>query len=134
MKEFKTRKIFLGSWLVLVLILAGCGGGSTADVASLEPSGKLEDGVRVITATAFKYNFDPNPIVVNQGEKVRIIMTSTDVPHGFLLPDYNINVPLSPGRPTTIEFVADKQGTFKFLCSVLCGSGHGGMKGKLVVK
>ena len=126
------KKILLGILLILVLIVAGCSGG--IDVDSLEPSGELDNGIRVITATAFKYNFDPNPIVVNQGERVKIIMTSTDVPHGFLLPDYNIDVPLSPGRPTTIEFVADKQGTFKFLCSVVCGSGHGSMKGKLVVK
>jgi len=128
------KRILLGILLILVLIVAGCSGGATGNVAALEPSGSLDNGVRVIDAKAFRYDFDPNPIVVNQGERVKIVMTSTDVAHGFLLPDYNIDVPLSPGRPTTIEFVADKQGTFKFLCSVLCGSGHGSMKGKLIVK
>jgi len=128
------KRLLLGILLILVLIIAGCSGGITADVTSLEPSGSLDNGVRVIDAKAFRYDFDPNPIVVNQGEKVKIIMTSTDVTHGFLLPDYKINTLLPVGRPTTIEFVADKQGTFKFLCSVVCGSGHGGMKGKLIVK
>jgi len=126
------KKILLGILLILVLIVAGCSGGINVD--SLEPSGELDNDVRVITATAFRYNFDPNPIVVNQGERVKIVMTSTDVTHGFLLPDYKINTLLPVGRPTTIEFVADKQGTFKFLCSVVCGSGHGSMKGKLVVR
>jgi len=128
------KRLLLGILLILVLIIAGCSGGITGDVNSLEPSGSLDNGVRVIDATAFRYDFNPNPIVVNQGEKVKIIMTSTDVTHGFLLPDYKINTLLPVGRPTTIEFVADKQGTFKFLCSVLCGSGHGSMKGKLIVK
>ena len=128
------KKIFLTGLIFLVLIIAGCGGGFTGDISLLEPSGNLENGVRVIDATAFRYDFDPNPIVVNKGDRVKIVMTSTDVTHGFLLPDYKINTLLSPGRPTTIEFVADKQGTFKFLCSVLCGSGHGSMKGTLVVK
>ena len=132
------KKIILGILLILVLIVAGCSGGTTSNVegqgTSLEPSGKLEEGIRVITAKAFRYNFDPNPIVVNQGERVKIVMTSTDVTHGFLLPDYKINTLLPVGRPTTIEFVADKQGTFKFLCSVVCGSGHGSMKGKLIVR
>ena len=128
------KRLLLGILLILVLIIAGCSGGITGDVTALEPSGSLDNGVRVIDATAFRYDFVPNPIVVNQGERVKIIMTSTDVTHGFLLPDYKINTILPVGRPTTIEFVADKQGTFKFLCSVLCGSGHGGMKGTLVVK
>jgi len=132
------KKIFLVSLLALVLIVIGCSGGATGNVVgqgtSLEPSGELDNGVRVITAKAFRYNFDPNPIVVNHGERVKIVMTSTDVDHGFLLPDYKINTLLPVGRPTTIEFVADKQGTFKFLCSVLCGAGHGSMKGKLIVR
>jgi cytochrome c oxidase subunit 2 len=33
----------------------------------------------------------------------------------------------------TVEFVADKAGTFTFSCSVYCGKGHRGMKGELVV-
>ena len=132
------NRIFLAGLLILVVILYGCTGSSTGNTVgqgtSLELSGSLENGVRVIDAKAFRYDFDPNPIIVNQGEKVKIVMTSTDTSHGFLLPDYNINVPLPVGRPTTIEFVADKQGSFPFLCSVFCGSGHGGMRGTLVVR
>ena len=132
------RKIFLAGLLMLILIIVGCTTGSTSKSTgqgnSLEPSGKLENGVRIIIAKAFQFDFDPNPIIVNQGERVKIVMTSADVTHGFALPEYNINVPLPAGRPTTIEFVADKPGTFPFLCSVYCGSGHGSMKGTLVVR
>jgi heme/copper-type cytochrome/quinol oxidase subunit 2 len=33
----------------------------------------------------------------------------------------------------TVEFVADKPGAFSFACAEYCGSGHGRMKGRLVV-
>ncbi len=48
---------------------------------------------------------------------------------------YNgINIIINSGETTLVEFIADKVGEFDFACSVFCGSGHGRMKGKLVVK
>ena len=84
--------------------------------------------------TAKQFQFDPAVIEVNKGDKVRLIVTSTDVPHGIAIPEYEINQRLDPGKPVTIEFIADKQGTFTAFCSVFCGSGHLGMKGKIIVK
>ncbi len=84
--------------------------------------------------TAKQFAFEPSIIEVNKGDKVRLIVTSTDVPHGIAIPEYGINERLDPGKPKTIEFTADKQGTFTAFCSVFCGSGHSGMKGKIIVK
>ena len=124
------KKIFLVGLLSLVLIVAGCArGGATGDV-----SGKLENGVRVIQMKAFQFGFDPNPVVVNEGEKVKLVVTSTDVTHGFSIAEFGVNVQLFPGRPTIIDFTADKSGTFIFYCSVPCGSGHSSMRGRLIVK
>jgi len=93
----------------------------------------------VLTAKEFKmtakqFQFEPSTIEVNKGDKVRLIVTSIDVPHGIAIPEYNINERLDPGKPVTIEFTADKDGTFTTFCSVFCGSGHSGMKGKITVK
>jgi len=44
-----------------------------------------------------------------------------------------INEFLSPGNTVRIEFVANQKGTFVFACSVSCGVGHGGMRGKIIV-
>jgi heme/copper-type cytochrome/quinol oxidase subunit 2 len=33
----------------------------------------------------------------------------------------------------TVEFVADRAGTFDITCSEYCGTGHRAMKGKLIV-
>ena len=90
--------------------------------------------VREIQMTAKKYAFDPNTITVKKGEHVKLIITAVDHDHGFKLDEFGINQKLIRGAPTTIEFTADKAGTFPFKCSEFCGMGHGKMKGKLVVE
>ena len=90
--------------------------------------------VHEITMTAKKYEFDPNMIKVKKGELVRLIITAVDREHGIKIEGYDINQVLKKGDPTTIEFTADKVGTFEFKCSVFCGLGHGRMKGKLIVE
>ena len=84
--------------------------------------------------TAKQFAFEPETIEVNKGDKVRLIVTSVDVPHGIGIPEYGINERVDPGKQVTIEFVADKQGTFTTFCTVFCGSDHSNMKGKLIVK
>ena len=131
-------KIFLVGLLAIVLIVAGCKGGATGSIvsqgSSVDISGKLENDIRVVNVRAFQFDFDPNPIIVNQGERVKLIVTSQDVTHGIAIPDFNINAQLFPGRPTVVDFTADKTGSFPFLCSVSCGAGHTSMRGSLIVK
>lgn len=90
--------------------------------------------VKEFKMTAKQFDFEPNIIEVNKGDKVRLIVTSLDVPHGIAIPEYGINARLDVGKPATIEFTADKEGTFTAFCSVACGAGHGRMQGKLIVK
>ena len=92
------------------------------------------DNVKEFKITAKQFAFEPSTIEVNKGDKVRLIVTSIDVPHGIAIKEYGINERLEVGKPVTIEFTADKQGTFTAFCSVFCGSGHGSMKGKLIVR
>ena len=89
--------------------------------------------VKEFKMTAKQFQFEPSTIEVNKGDKVRLIVTSTDIPHGIAIKEYGINERLDPGKPVTIEFIADKQGTFTAYCSVFCGSGHSSMKGKIIV-
>jgi len=99
----------------------------------LELSGKVEDGVRVIEVTASRYKFVPDPIVVKLGEKVRLVVKTSDVAHGLNLAEFKINLGIEPGETETAEFVADKEGSFSFFCSVYCGPGHLDMQGKFIV-
>ena len=88
----------------------------------------------VVKMTARKYRYDPDVITVKKGEKVRLIITALDRDHGFDLKAFDINQKLKKGDPAIIEFTADNAGTFKFKCSVFCGTGHRKMKGQLVVQ
>lgn len=101
---------------------------------NLELSGKVENGIRVIEVKASRYKFEPNPIVVNLGEKLRLVVTSTDVVHGIAISELNVNLSVPAGKTETIEFVADKKGTFRAYCSVYCGPGHGHMQVSFIVK
>lgn len=114
----------LAVWAV-ALCLAG-----TAHAGAQAPA----PGVHEITMTARNFEFDPSVITVKKGEKVRLLITSADHDHGIEIKGYDINQVLKNGDITTIEFTADKAGTFPFRCSVPCGHGHGKMKGKLVVE
>jgi cytochrome c oxidase subunit 2 len=91
-------------------------------------------GVHQITMTAKRYAFDPPVIELKKGEKVRLIITAIDHDHGLKLDAYDIDQVLKKGDPTTIEFTADKAGTFEFKCSVFCGVGHRKMKGMVKVE
>jgi cytochrome c oxidase subunit 2 len=110
---------------------------NTSSTTTTSTSGSKNDSsatVKTFTISSKQFDFEPDTITVNKGDKVKIILKSTDVRHGFNLPDYNINKTVDPGKIVTIEFTADKAGTFEFFCSVPCGPGHKDMTGKLIVK
>ncbi len=89
---------------------------------------------RSFSLTAKKWTFSPNLITVNKGDKVKLSIKSVDVTHGFSLPEFSVSGNLEPNQTINLEFTADKVGSFSFFCSVFCGEGHGGMKGKLIVQ
>lgn len=106
---------------------------TTTETAQPTESGAM-GGVKEFRVEAFQFSFDPDTIEVNQGDKVKITLTTRDVGHGFALRAYNINEAINPGQSTVVEFTADQKGTFPFFCSVPCGAGHQAMKGTLIVK
>lgn len=91
-------------------------------------------GIVEIDMTAKQWEFEPGIIGVKQGDKVKLHIKSIDVTHGFALPDFGVSQRLEPGKEVTVEFTADKKGTYTFFCNVACGAGHRDMKGTLVVE
>jgi len=91
-------------------------------------------GVHEIQVTLRKYEFSPGSLRVRKGERVKLVMTAADHDHGFKLDDFDINQKIPKGTTVVVEFTADKAGTFQFRCSNVCGIGHRGMKGTLVVE
>ena len=88
---------------------------------------------RVIKVIAKKFEFVPAVIQVKRGETVTLHLTAPEVPMGFNLADFNVRTDVVPGKTASLNFTADKTGTFTFLCDVFCGSGHEDMSGMLVV-
>jgi cytochrome c oxidase subunit II len=62
-----------------------------------------------------------------------IELSSKDVIHDFALPSMRIAQDAIPGQVIPMWFKAIKPGSYEVICGQLCGLGHYGMKGILVV-
>lgn len=58
---------------------------------------------------------------------VKLIMTSTDVIHGFYVPNFRIQKDVLPNQYTVLWFQAEKIGTYPIYCSQYCGTRHSQM-------
>ena len=91
-----------------------------------------------IFSTVIRSHYRPEQIEVNKGDKVIWHLTSLertrDATHGFGLSGYNINLSIEPGKTETVEFVADKAGTYSFYCTEFCSALHLEMIGYFLVK
>jgi cytochrome c oxidase subunit 2 len=124
------RTELIALFLVLLAIA-----GTPAGVAMYESAARPADEITLVGHTPLHGNWSQREIHVKQGATVRIRLTSEDVTHGFYIPDFNVNAgPIAPGKFKTVEFTADRAGTFTFYCNVLCSHEHGGMTGKIVVE
>jgi cytochrome c oxidase subunit 2 len=83
---------------------------------------------------ARRYAFSPSRLEVNQGDLVKISLTTEDIPHTLTIDAYRVSKRATPGRSVTIEFVADAPGTYAFYCSLTAEDGCRKMRGELVVR
>jgi plastocyanin len=85
----------------------------------------------------FKFLMDgqENPnLIVNEGDKIIIEFTSGQGFHNFVIDELNARTEIvKDSGSTSIEFIADKKGTFEYYCSV--GEHRQmGMKGTFIVQ
>lgn len=106
---------------------------STMD-SSPSASPSAETGVKEFTIVGSSFKFAPSQITVKQGDKVKITLKNTGGTHDLFIDGYKIQTKvINSGAEDTIEFTADKAGTFDFWCTV--GNHKAmGMVGKLVVE
>ncbi|MEI9896388.1 MAG: hypothetical protein WDN28_21630 [Chthoniobacter sp.] len=71
--------------------------------------------------------------IVNQRPTV-IEITSRDVIHSFALQHMRMAQDAIPGSRVPIWFRPIRTGEFEIVCAQLCGSGHYGMRGKMIVE
>ncbi len=75
-----------------------------------------------------------NPLVVPVGKRVRLLVTSNDVIHGWYVPQLGINQYGIPGFIKDAWFKAETPGIYKGQCSQICGKLHGYMPITVEVK
>jgi heme/copper-type cytochrome/quinol oxidase subunit 2 len=117
---------------------------TTTTTASSNNS-NVRPSVKDITMNVVSWSFKPNKIEVNKGDLVRLhFITANDNVslyngHGFGIDSYNINTFLIKGTNQTLQFMADKPGTFTFRCTSFCAfpdadpMNHFNMIGTLIV-
>jgi len=90
--------------------------------------------VKEFTVVGVPFSFNPAEIRVKKGDTVRIIFRNEKGTHDWVIDEFNARTKiLQVGQTETIQFVANKAGTFEYYCSV--GTHRQmGMKGNLVVE
>lgn len=111
---------------------------------SMEPSGTpavtettgdaMTASTKEITVTGQNFSFTPSTITVKKGDKVKLTFKNAGGVHDFTIDELGVKTKQIPGgQSDTVEFIADKAGTFEYYCSV---GNHRqlGMKGTLTVE
>lgn len=68
-----------------------------------------------------------NPLVVPAGQKIRLVLTSSDVIHTWWVAAFGVKQDAIPGFIRDTWFKVDQPGTYRGQCAELCGIGHGFM-------
>jgi cytochrome c oxidase subunit 2 len=118
---------------VFIFLLAFCA--TTAGAWGRQMTGGGDVGnVKTFDVVASRFRFEPATISVVQGDSVRLRLRSADRAHAFAIKAFRVKALIPKmGEEVTVDFVAQRAGTFDFTCAEYCGTGHSGMKGKLVV-
>ncbi len=95
---------------------------------------KTTVAVKNFTVEGGNFYFKPTSMTVNKGDKVKITFVNKGGYHDLVIDEFNVRTPqIKDGQSATIEFTADKTGSFEYYCSV--GEHRQmGMKGTLIVK
>lgn len=85
------------------------------------------DGSVTVRIVAQQYSFTPQCLLVPADTPITFRATSSDVVHGFLITNTNINSMLEPGYISTFKTTFNKPGDHLMPCHEYCGVGHQGM-------
>lgn len=98
------------------------------------PAADAKGEVKEFTVDGKNFSISPAQMRVNEGDTVRIVFNNTQGFHDWGLDEFDAKTAqIQAGKSETIEFVADKKGSYEYYCSV---GNHKemGMKGILTVE
>ena len=105
---------------------------SSGNIQPAPPTEQLV--IKMFTVSGKNFAFEPSTISVNKGDTVEITFKNTGGTHDFRIDEFNVATKqIKDGAGETVQFVADKAGSFEYYCSV--GTHRAmGMKGTFVVE
>ncbi len=108
-----------------------------SDMLDLEENlqANLDTTVKTFTLDSSEFKYDISEIRVKAGDTVKIMLTNSGkMPHDWKVDEFNAATKvIKNGEEDSIEFIADKVGTYEFYCSVGQHRANG-MVGKLIVE
>jgi len=111
------------------------------ETTDVEPSAMEESddkmaaaNVKEFTVEGTEFAYDVKEMKVKKGDTVKIVFNNIEGFHDWVLDEFDAKTKqLKEGESETIEFVADKAGTFEYYCSV-GKHRQNGMVGNLIVE
>jgi len=103
-----------------------------SDEETITATGEVKEFV--VEGSNFK--FSPAEMKVKAGDTVKVTLKNPDsMPHDFKIDEFNTATKIiaKGGADETIEFIANKRGTFEYYCSV-GNHREKGMIGKLIIE
>lgn len=85
------------------------------------PTGAMKNSgaVKEFTVTGSSFKFAPATLSVKKGDTVKITFINSGGTHDLVIDEFNVKTAvLASGKSETVEFVANKVGTFDYYCSV----------------
>lgn len=95
---------------------------------------KLADGSYEAYYVAQVFSFTPAVLTVPLGAKVTFYVTSSDVVHGFFIPNTDVNMMVIPGWVNETSHTFRHAGEYLLICHEYCGIGHQNMFAKIEVR
>lgn len=121
--------------LLGVILLAGCVQNNSQDTPTTvaSPTTTIQFPVNPETETVsielLSNKFVPDTIEVNYGKIVVLNLYSKEGDHTFTIEELQKDIRLPQGTRESIQFLANKVGTFEFYCR-----NHPNMRGTLIIK
>jgi cytochrome c oxidase subunit II len=104
------------------------------DCGTPENKGKCVTVIGVPPPGGDRSSWTPPQMHVPVGETVELQMHSTDVIHSFYVPAFLYQRDITPRKDQVIQFLADREGTYRGQCTQFCGLLHQAMEFEVVVE
>ena len=95
---------------------------------------KLPDGSYEVVLRRAGVSIHAGALTIPLGSKVTFYVTSSDVVHGFFIPNTDINMMVIPGWVNEDEHTFTRPGEYLLICHEYCGIGHQNMFAKIEVR